>query len=65
MRIVLLLAAASSAFVAAAISAKWSIFDLDDPAIRHDADVYGWLSLMFVAISLVWNDLADIVRRYR
>jgi hypothetical protein len=64
MKLLLLLASASNAYVAAGIAFGWSIFDLDDPALH--GDTAGWLSLsmMFMALALAWEPFVAVLRSY-
>lgn len=60
LRTLLLLASASCAFVAAGIGFGWGLFDLDDPALRHDHGGYIALAALFFAVSfLPWDRMAD------
>lgn len=64
MRLLLLLAAASCAFVSAGIAFGWALFDLDDPALRGDASGYLAISAMAVALAFAWEPLKAFVRQF-
>lgn len=56
---------ASCAFVSAGIAFRWSIFDLDDPALRGEG--HGWLGLavMAIALAFAWEPLVTFGRELR
>lgn len=63
MKLILLLAGASCAFVSAGIAFRWSLFDLNDWSLNGDAPGYLGLAAMFLALAFAWEPLSELVKQ--